>query len=138
MDHRVAVVLLNGVVYTETPGLWTVLRTTVFDAKIPVPVWPPPGARPCGSVAMLETEFTALKTLNLYLSQPTPELRKQYPHLEEGDHVLYVKALDFKGAMRLRVEGRDRRLYRWTEYLPIGDEGNQEVLRRTLWFEAAE
>lgn len=138
MDHRPAILVMNGEDYAELPGLWTITRSTVFDPKIPVPVWPPPGARPCGAVAGLESDFHAPNTLRLFLSQPSSELVKRYPHLEEGDHVLFVKALDCQGALRMRVEGRDHRLYRWTEYLPIGDEGTQEALRRTLWFEAAE
>ncbi len=138
MDHRTAVVMLNGEDYTETTGLWTLLATTVFDPKIPVPLWPPPGSRPCGSVARLDEPVETPSTLFLQLALPSPELERQYPHLQTGDHVLFVKGGKRQGAMRLRVEGRDHRIYRWTEYLPIGDEGNQEVLRRTLWFEAAE
>jgi hypothetical protein len=122
MDHRHAKIFVNGSELTDTPCLWAVTENIEFDPKIPVPAWPPEGARFVGST---QHPKNARWKADVYLART-----------DTDDAVLYVDGAilerPLRGALRLRVEG-----YRYTDYTPLVNPEGEEAsrLQRTIWFE---
>lgn len=132
MDHSHAKVTLNGEELSTTPCLWAITESIEFDPKIPVPEWPPPGAKFIGSTQSPES---ASSKAELYLSDDR-SLAAKFPHLAPDECVLYVKgpvrSRELQGALRLQVEG-----HRYTVYTPLVDPEGELASKflRTLWFE---
>jgi hypothetical protein len=148
MDHLKADVFINGHLQSKTTCLWSATPNTAFDPKIPVPVWPPPGAKFCGSGLRKRENGAPCSSIELYLSGGQYELeefaatRATYPHLVDGEQILYVR-VDWggrprTGALRLRVVGEDGALYRWVDYIAYASEEdeNASLFRHALWFYA--
>jgi hypothetical protein len=129
-------VFINGEIYSALPALWTVTSGMEFDPKIPVEAWPPEGARYAGNTTNLEDKGAG--SAEVYVASGKA-LEARYPHLQKGEHVLYVRASfrtgDRQGAVRLWT-GRDAPL-RYTGYQPFAAaEGDEESkLLRTIWFD---
>jgi len=148
MDHRPADVFINGHLHGSTAFLWCITANSAFDPKIPVSVWPPPGAKACGSRVRRSDDGTPISTLEIFIDgghyeqEAFSPLRKQYPHLVDGEHILYLRATWGSsarvGAVRLRVVGKDGALYRWIHYVAyLSDEDeNAFLFKRALWFYA--
>lgn len=148
MDHGKADVYLNGHLESGTTCHWSATANTAFDPKIPVPAWPPPGAKACGSGTRKLDDGTPGPTVELYIEgghyeqEDFAATRAAYPHLVHGEQILYVRAMfgrsERRGAIRLRVVGQDGALYRWIDYVAWRSEEdeNASVFRHALWFYA--
>jgi hypothetical protein len=140
MDHQEAVVWINGHRRGATSALWSATLNTAFDPKIPVPEWPPAGAKGCGKASREGSAVELRIQGGYYELDDFTAVRVRHPHLVDGEHVLYVRAiwggLERTGALRLRVVGKDGALYRWTDYTPPSNADDETAMRfsRTLWF----
>ncbi len=129
-------VFLNGEAYSTLPVLWSVTSGMEFDPKIAVDTWPPEGARFAGNTTTLEEK--AAGRAEVYVDSGKA-LETKYPHLQKGEHVLYVRARfptgDRQGAVRLWT-GTDAPL-RYTGYSPFTSAESDEESRllRTIWFD---
>lgn len=132
IDKGEAVVWVNGQEFSTTPCLWAISEATEFDQKIPVPEWPPAGAKFIGSTQVAELPN---QKAELYLEDRKDALAG-IKGLGPNDIVLYVKGragnTNLQGALRLHVEG-----YRYTIYTPLVDPEGDAASKflRTLWFE---
>lgn len=129
-------VFINGEAYSTLPALWSVTDAMEFDPKIPVTTWPPEDARYAGSTTNLEDKDAG--SAEVYVASGKA-LEARYPHLQKGEHVVYVKACfrtgNRQGALRLWA-GSDAPL-RYTGYAPsVPAESDEESrLLRTIWFD---
>jgi hypothetical protein len=129
MDNAAVEVQINGVRLSTTPCPWSISDTIDFDPKIPVPQWPPSGAKLVGTTKRL-----------LDNKQGSAELYAA-PGEKEGEQILYVdgKIGDrlLRGALRLYV-GTPGKTYRLIDYAPVMDVETEGASRfqRTLWFES--
>jgi hypothetical protein len=150
MDHLKADVFINDELQTDTPHFWCLSDLTEFDDRIPVPEWPPPGSAYAGAALGKDDLGREVSRVELYVagslySAVTPrELRSRYPSLKEGDQILFVDgelaSVRRRGALRLRVAGKDGRIYRNTNFTPVQsmEEEAASKFARTLWFEREE
>ncbi len=129
-------VFLNGEAYSTLPALWAVTSGMEFDPKIPVDTWPPEGARYAGNTTNLAEKDAG--SAEVYVASGKA-LEAKIPHLQKGEHVLYVRGRfpkgDRQGAVRLWV-GSDAPL-RYTGYAPFAAAESDEESRllRTIWFD---
>jgi hypothetical protein len=131
MDHAKVDVGVNGYLVSTTSCLWSVREGLEFDPKIPVPEWPPAGAKYVG------VSRTGAHEAEVYIA---PGADVNLPHLKNGEHVLYVKGkvggAPLLGALRLYV-GRPGNPYRYIVYNPMDLESEAAMrFSRTLWFES--
>lgn len=146
MDHLKAAVYVNGVLVSDTVCLWGYSPSYPFDPDIPVPVWPPPGAAFIASARQRDPDGGPSSTVQMALAGGVHDagleaLRKEFPHLEHADQVLYVQAVigdtRYQGALRLRVVAPDGTVYRHTAFNPVQSEEaeNASLFTRSLWFQ---
>jgi hypothetical protein len=107
-----------------------------FDPKIRVEEWPPQGARYAGKTTNLDQAWAG--SAEVYVDSGKA-LEARYPHLQKGEHVVYVQALFTtglrQGAVRLWT-GQEAPL-RYTGYVPFAAAESDEESRllRTIWFD---
>ncbi len=147
MDHLKAYVLVNGERYSDTVCLWALSQTTEFDPKIAVPDWPPKGAAWVNHAIGRDEEGRKTSTIEfaidggLYDLDGQVRLKREVPHLEPGEQVLYVKAeiqgLRRQGALRLKLVGENGRVYRYTNFTPLQsmEDERAAMFGRAVWFE---
>jgi hypothetical protein len=141
MNHAEVEVSVNGARFSTTPCLWSVFDQIEFDPAIQIPDWPPPGARFAGTTMSRLVDNRA-GVAEIYIARGD-EIQPKIPHVQSGEHVLYVKGNVGKrallGAVRLRV-GKPGSPYRYVDYAPVMDEESENTSRfqRTLWFERSE
>ena len=139
MNHASVEVYVNGDRLANTSCLWSISSDIQFDRKIPITDWPPPGAKFAGTTKRMTDNGPGVAELWIASGE---RVRAGAPHLQEGEHVLYVKGslsgCEILGALRLYV-GKPSLPYRFTDYHPIMDMESEEAsrLQRTLWFELA-
>jgi hypothetical protein len=136
VSGRKADVFINGEAYSSLPALWAVTSEMEFDPKLPVEAWPPEGARYAGTTSNLEDK--ALGRAEVYVASGKA-LEARYPHLQKGEHVVYVRARFptglRQGAVRLWI-GQEAPL-RYTGYAPFtaAESDEESRLLRTIWFD---
>lgn len=147
MDHLKAYVLVNGERYSDTVCLWALSQTTEFDPKIAVPDWPPKGAAWVHHAIGRDEEGRKTSTIELaidggrYDLDGQARLKREVPHLEPGEQVLYVKAeiqgVRRQGALRLKLVGENGTVYRYTNFTPVQsmEEERAAMFGRAVWFE---
>jgi len=134
MEPGTPKIAINGELLGNAPCLWTITNTIEFDPAISVLAWPPENATLIGTTESKERAFRGSKA-EVYLAR-SAGLRERFPHLKEGESVLFVSArldgVPFQGALRLFVEG-----HHFIDYTPLvnpeGDDASR--LLRTFWFE---
>jgi len=136
VSGRKAEVFINGEAYSTLPALWAVTSGIEFDPRIPVASWPPEGARYAGSTTNLEDETAGCAEIYIACGA---SLEAAVPHLQKGEHVVYVKAR-FKTGLRqgaLRLWTGAGAPLRYTGYAPfVAAESEEESrLLRTIWFD---
>lgn len=147
MDHLRADVFVNGERYSDTVCLWSLSLADAFDPRIPVPDWPPKDARWAGSKTGRDQEGEVTSRIEILIGGGLHDdlgqerLKKVFPHLEPGEQVLYVKATiqgtPRRGALRLKLVGRDGSIYRHTEFNPVHSEEDENAARfkNSVWFD---
>lgn len=147
MDHLKAYVLVNGERYSDTVCLWALSQTTEFDPKIAVPDWPPKGAAWVHHAIGRDEEGRKTSTIELaidggrYDLDGQARLKREVPHLEPGEQVLYVKAeiqgVRRQGALRLKLVGENGTVYRYTNFTPLQsmEDERAAMFGRAVWFE---
>jgi len=96
VSGRKADVFINGEAYSTLPALWAVTSGMEFDPKIRVEEWPPRGARYAGKTTNLDQARAG--SAEVYVDSGKA-LEARYPHLQKGEHVVYVQAL-FRTGLR--------------------------------------
>lgn len=145
MDHERVDVLINGQKYGRTPLYWCFTPESAFDPKIELKDWPPEPSVACGT-SVLEDEDGSRHVVELAIAggrfreEERAEIRKKHPHLEVGEHVLYVNAKirgkERRGGVRVKFAAADGAVYRHVSFEPAsGDEALDPRLVRTIWIE---
>jgi len=136
VSSRKADVFINGEAYSTLPTLWAVTSGMEFDPKIRVDDWPPQGARYAGKTTNLDDAGAG--SAEVYVDSGKA-LEARYPHLQKGEHVVYVQAL-FRTGLRqgaIRLWAGQEAPLRYTGYAPFAAAESDEESRllRTLWFD---
>lgn len=150
MDHKLAYVIVNGERYSDTTCQWALSLSTPFDGAIQVPAWPPHGAAWVGALSGKSDQTGLISKVEIAIAggfndeAGQKRLKHDYPQLEPGEQILYVKASiegkERRGALRLKLVGTDGTFYRYTNYSPLQnmEEENASKLARAVWFQPEE